>query len=537
MKKIEELFPKFNEIPNNHKLEFPIIQKEYLIDGEILQWNGEMKKVYSPIYIKERDNFNNYIGEIPNMREKESQLAFDAAFRSYNQGNGVWAKMKNDDRIECLLKFTSLIKEKREKIVSLLIWEIGKSEKDSEKEFDRTISYIYDTIDALKNLDRTSSRFVVSNDIVAQIRRAPLGVTLCMGPFNYPLNETFTTLIPSLIMGNSLIIKPPKLGVLIYRELLEAFRDSFPKGTVNIIYGSGEKIVTPIMKNENLNVLAFIGSSKVANILKKEHPRPNRLKTVLGLDAKNPAIILKDANITETVNECLLGSLSYNGQRCTAIKIIFAHEDIADKFTKNFAEAVNNIKIGLPWEEKVTITPLAEMNKGKKLNALIEDACKKGAKLENPNGGKYFLSMMKPAVLSNVTKDMDIFNVEQFGPVVPIVKYKNISEVLNYVIESNYGQQASIFGNNSDEIATLIDTLVNQVCRVNINSQCQRGPDEFPFTGRKDSAEQTLSISDSLRVFSIRTLVAAKETKENTKIIKDILKENKSNFLNTDFIL
>jgi glyceraldehyde-3-phosphate dehydrogenase (NADP+) len=93
-----------------------------------------------------------------------------------------------------------------------------------------------------------------------------------------------------------------------------------------------------------------------------------------------------------------------------------------------------------------------------------------------------------------------------------------------------------VFGKNTDVIADLIDVLVNQVCRVNINSQCQRGPDILPFTGRKDSAEGTLSVSDALRVFSIRTLVAVKENESNKQIVKEITQERKSTFLNTDFI-
>ncbi|OPZ85020.1 MAG: NADP-dependent glyceraldehyde-3-phosphate dehydrogenase [bacterium ADurb.Bin429] len=108
---------------------------------------------------------------------------------------------------------------------------------------------------------------------------------------------------------------------------------------------------------------------------------------------------------------------------------------------------------------------------------------------------------------------------------------------MHYVTESNYGQQVSIFGADSAQIAALIDPLVNQVCRVNINSQCQRGPDTFPFTGRKDSAEGTLSVSDALRVFTIRTLVAAKQTDENKRIITEIVREHQSTFLSTDFLL
>jgi glyceraldehyde-3-phosphate dehydrogenase (NADP+) len=132
---------------------------------------------------------------------------------------------------------------------------------------------------------------------------------------------------------------------------------------------------------------------------------------------------------------------------------------------------------------------------------------------------------------------MKIYREEQFGPIVPIVPFDSIDVPIEYIRSSDVGQQAGIFGTNPEEIARLVDPLVNQVCRVNINSQCQRGPDSFPFTGRKDSAEGTLSASDALRVFSIRTLVAAKESDLNKKIIGEIVKERTSNFLSTDFIL
>lgn len=132
---------------------------------------------------------------------------------------------------------------------------------------------------------------------------------------------------------------------------------------------------------------------------------------------------------------------------------------------------------------------------------------------------------------------MRVYYEEQFGPVIPILPFDKIDEPIAYMIQSSYGQQVSIFGSDPDQIARLIDPLVNQVCRVNINSQCQRGPDTFPFTGRKDSAEGTLSVSDALRVFSIRTLVAAKQTELNRQIITRIVRDHTSKFLATDFIL
>ena len=152
-------------------------------------------------------------------------------------------------------------------------------------------------------------RVEVTQGVIGQIRRGPLGVVLCMGPFNYPLNETFTTLIPALIMGNAVIFKPPRLGVLLHHPLLEAFRDAFPTGVVNTVYGDGAKVIGPLMQSGKIDVLAFIGSSRVADLLRQQHPRPHRLRCVLGLEAKNAGLILPDADLDLTVKECLTGNL------------------------------------------------------------------------------------------------------------------------------------------------------------------------------------------------------------------------------------
>jgi glyceraldehyde-3-phosphate dehydrogenase (NADP+) len=131
---------------------------------------------------------------------------------------------------------------------------------------------------------------------------------------------------------------------------------------------------------------------------------------------------------------------------------------------------------------------------------------------------------------------MKLYREEQFGPVVPVAPFDDIETALQYVVSSDHGQQVSIFGSNPDSIAALVDPLVNQVCRVNINCQCQRGPDVFPFTGRKDSAEGTLSITDALRSFSIRSMIAAKQTDESKQLLDIIATRNKSKFFTTRYI-
>jgi len=531
----KELTPQFFETD----VKIPRVdQKAYLVGGQILEWTGEMTKVFSPICYSDGSRVE--IGSYPNQDAITSMKALEAAEAAYNKGLGTWPTMSMAKRIDCMQNFVNLMKEQKRKVVRLLIWEISKNGSDAEKEFDRTVEYIEKTIEAAKELDHNASRLMTEESIIAQIRRAPLGITLCLSPFNYPLNETFTTMIPALLMGNVVIFKPAKYGILLYAPLLEAFQQAFPPGVINTIYGDGKVIIGPLMTSGKIDVLAFIGTSKVANLLKKQHPYPNRLKSVLGLDAKNPAIVLADADIDQTVKECVLGALSFNGQRCTALKILFVHRSILGQFTTKITEAVEKLYIGVPgvgMSEDAKITPLAEDNKVVWLKGMLQDALDKGAQVINPTGGYSNGTFMFPAVVCPVTPEMRLYREEQFGPIVPIVPFDDPSEVVQYVLGSNFGQQISIFGTDSWGIAQLIDPLSNQVSRININCQCQRGPDSFPFTGRKDSAEGTLSITDALKVFSIRAMVAAKATDQNKAIITRILTNRQSQFLSRDFIL
>jgi glyceraldehyde-3-phosphate dehydrogenase (NADP+) len=535
--RLDNLYPSADEIPEQFRAGPAIEQREYLVNGQLHVWQGPLAPVLSPVSLKTEAGLESVIlGSTPLMDADTAMSALDAAVKAWDRGRGVWPTMRVVDRIRHVEKFLKAMREQRDAVVKLLMWEIGKNLKDSQKEFDRTCDYIVDTINALKELDRRSSRFELEQDTLGQIRRVPLGVTLCMGPYNYPLNETFTTLIPALIMGNPVVFKPAKFGVLLIRPLLEAFRDSFPAGVINVIYGSGRETVSALMASGKIDVFAFIGTNKAASALKKLHPKPHRLRAALGLDAKNPGIVLADVNLDNAVSEAITGSLSFNGQRCTALKILFVHENVVGSFLEKFEEKLAQLKPGMPWEPGVALTPLPEPGKTEYLQGLVDDAVSKGAKVVNEGGGETHQQFFYPAVLYPVTPEMRVYHEEQFGPVVPVVAYRDLDTVIEYVLDSDFGQQLSIFGNDPKQVGRLVDAFANQVGRININAQCQRGPDSFPFNGRKNSAEGTLSVDDALRTFSIRTLVATKFQDSNKELISDIIHDRESSFLTTDYI-
>jgi glyceraldehyde-3-phosphate dehydrogenase (NADP+) len=523
-------------IPKDYQLDEMINHTEYLIDGKISSWNGKQANVYSTLLCDSKDKEPTLIGNTPEMSAEFALKALDSAHKAFNHGQGSWPTMKVYERINCMENFVDRMILKRDEIVKLLMWEIGKNLNDSIKEFDRTVEYIKDTIEEYKIIDRNGATFQNKSGVRALIRRGPLGVVLCLGPYNYPLNETFALLIPAIIMGNTTIFKPAKHGVLLIAPLLEAFKESFPPGVVNIVFGRGREIASPIMKTGKIDVLALIGHSSSAISLQDLHPQKSRLRLVLGLEAKNPGIVLKDADIDLTVKECISGTLSFNGQRCTALKILYVHEDVKDEFLDKFTKAVDELKLGLPWENTL-LTPLPEPGKPKYISDLIDDAVSKGAKILNNRGGQKQKNFVFPAVLYPVTKDMNVYEEEQFGPVIPVISFNDISKPISDMSESNYGQQVSIFGQDVDTLGPIIDSMVNLVCRVNLNSACQRGPDIYPFTGRKDSAVATLSVHDALRSFSIRTFVASKDNDLNKNILREMIDSKKSHFIRTDYYL
>jgi acyl-CoA reductase-like NAD-dependent aldehyde dehydrogenase len=538
-KKMKAIFGTPDEVPEAIRIQGTLHQTRILIDGELREWKGDFHKVYSPILIANKESGATeklQIGSYPIATTKESQEALDAAVNAYDGGRGEWPAMHINKRIQHLNRFIGEMKTQRQQIVRLIVWEIGKTVADAEKEFDRTIDYINETIRSAKQLSNHTNAFQVTQGFIGQTKRVPHGVVLCMGPFNYPLNETFTTLIPALIMGNTILFKPPKLGTLLFEPLLEAFLNCFPKGVVNTVYGRGRDIVPMLMESGKIDVLALIGSSRVADALKKMHPKSNRLKSVLGLDAKNAAIILPDADLKHTVKEVIAGALSFNGQRCTALKVLFVDKEVVDRFNQLLVEEMRHIKVGMPWQQGITITPLAEPEKPAYLQECIEDAVLKGAEILNEadGGGAIYESFVHPTVLYPVNADMRIYHEEQFGPVIPVVPFRSLSEPVEYIMNSPYGQQVSIFSRNTEDVSLLIDTLANQIGRINLNSQCQRSPDTFPFNGRKDSADGTLSVDEALIAFSVDSVVVTKQTSENEQLIKSILETGGSRRLTNE---
>lgn len=491
------------------------------VNGKKIPYTGKMIQVTSPVYDLET-NERMPIGTLPDMESDSALEALDAATAAWDQGQGAWPRMSLAARIQAIESFVAALNERRTELVNVLMWEICKSASDAAKEFDRTMEFIAASIAELKKdptVGQGFSEWGETGGVGVRVRRGPLGVMLALAPFNYPLNEMYAILIPALLMGNVAILKLPAVGGLVHVLTAEAFQRHLPPGVINFVSGSGRKTMAPIMQSGKIDVLGFIGGDRGADALISAHPHPHRLKVFAQLAAKNLGIVLADADLEAAAQQVMLGSTSYNGQRCTAIKLTLVHSSVADEFVRKLVQKVAALRVGLPWDEKVAITPLPEEGKAKAMESLIADALAKGANLINEaeGGGRVAGALMTPAIVDFVTSDMRLYHEEQFGPVVPIARFDDIAQVLRTIKESWNGQQAAIFTSDAKAAAPIVDTLSTVVGRININTQCGRSPDNVPFSGRRSSSMGTMSVAEALRAFSVETVVAYSAKDETAK--------------------
>jgi glyceraldehyde-3-phosphate dehydrogenase (NADP+) len=519
---LRSLYPEADAIPAHLRVA-PNEAPTWLVDGEVRRFDGASSPVTSRIATRQRGELTEtLLGREALLGPPEAALAIEAAERAFGGGDGEWPAAPIETRMKATLAFASAVEARTEAVAKLLQWEIGKPAAAARAEVTRSVEYIRETVRELGKL-RAADLDIQHGTAggaphFARTHRRALGVVLCVAPFNYPINELLTTVVPALLMGNVVIAKTPRFGVLANAALFEAFAGAFPRGTVGVLSGAGRSILPAIMGATRSDVagnpegvvqaLAFIGSEGAANAILRAHPTPITLHKVLGLGAKNAAVVLPDADLNAAIAAIVKGSLGFNGQRCTAEKLVFVHRSILDTFVAGVSDAVSRLKLGMPWDPGVAITPLPEDHKIEAMRALLDDALAQGATIRNEGGGRSVFSIQRPAVVAEVRAGMRLFHEEQFGPILPIAAFSDPEEVFDWHRRSPFGQQAAVWG-RPETARPLVRKLMRFVARVNVNDVCQRGPDSFGFSATDKSGFGTLSLVDALRTFSRPVLVQA----------------------------
>ena len=423
------------------------------------------------------------IGEVDAMTKDE----VDQVIRNARNAWPEWKNRCNAERMEKLYKVVDLLEEEAEPLSDLLVLEVGKDKKSAYQEVVRTADLIRFTADLAKNMKGEmipADNFPGgSKNKYAITTKEPLGVVLAISPFNYPVNLAASKIAPALVTGNVVVFKPATQGSLSGSYLAKIFHKAgVPQDVLGIVTGKGSEIGDYIIAHEEIDFINFTGSTEIGQHIAKE---AKMIPILMELGGKDAAIVLEDADLDLTASNIVAGAFSYSGQRCTAIKRVLVVNEVVDSLIKKILDKMKNLVVGNPLNSKdrFDVVPLINTSSADFVEGLIHDATGKGAKILF--GGKREDNLIEPTLLDFVTKDMRVAWEEPFGPVLPIIRVSSMEEAIMIANESRYGLQSSVFTTNINKAFEVAKKL--EVGTVQINNKTERGPDNLPFLGVKDS--------------------------------------------------
>lgn len=462
-----------------------------LVDGEwISSSSGNFIDINSPVD-------NSLVGRIPAMTVEEVDVSMESASKVQKE----WKSIPLNAKADILYKAADLLIENIDELSHVMMMEIAKDMKSCRSEVTRSADFIKFTADCAKNLygeSIPSDSFPgTKKNKISIVKREPLGVVLAISPFNYPINLAASKIAPAVIIGNSVVLKPATQGSISGLHLARIFEMAgLPKGVLNTVTGRGSEIGDYITSHKYVDFINFTGSTEVGERISKHSLM---VPLLMELGGKDAAIILEDSDLDLVADNIASGAYSYSGQRCTAVKRVLAVDKIADELVEKVKMRIEKFKIGnLLENESVDIVPLISEKSADYVSQLIADAEIKGAELVI--GGKREGNLIYPTLFDKVTTDMRIAWEEPFGPVVPIIRVKDMDEAVEIANASEYGLQGSIFTKNIYDAFNIADKL--EVGTVQINGKTERGPDNFPFLGTKSSGMGTQGIKYSIESMS-----------------------------------
>jgi len=314
--------------------------------------------------------------------------------------------------------------------------------------------------------------------------REPIGVSANIAPWNFPCSNFVWSIGQSLVSGNVVIYKSSEEVPLFGKLIEEIFNQSgLPEGVFSEVYGDGE--VGNILVNGNIDLICFTGSTNTGKYLYKVASE-KFIKAFLELGGSAPGIIFEDADIDRTIDSIFGNRFLFSGQICDGLKRLIVHESKKDEVITKLVEKVNNTKVGDSLDESTEIGPLVSEKQLLALEKQVDDAIKKGAKVEvggerlNINGGFFY----KPTVLTNISFDMNVWEDEVFGPVLPVVTFKTEEEAIKLGNDTKYGLGGFVFTEDKEKAKRV--ALALKTGMVQVNNAIYLKPSS-PFGGYKES--------------------------------------------------
>lgn len=463
------------------------------INGEWVE--GSSSEVY---HVNNPGNTNEVVGGFPLSTVEDVETAVLSSHHAFNS----WRKKPASERADYLYKFIELLDDNKERLAEALCKEQGKPYKEAFTEAVRGVKemrYVVGEAARLEGITLPSDRVGVVNNVV----RVPIGVVAAITPWNFPVLTPLRKVLPALVAGCTVVLKPASqtpLTAVILTELFE--KAGLPAGTVNLVMGSGRKVGNALVGHTLVKGVSFTGSTQVGRNINKIAAE-NFTKVQLEMGGKNPVVVADYTNLERAATEIVGSAYTNAGQRCTAISRVIVLENQAEELEKLIIEKVKALKVGNGMETDTEVGPVVSEDALTTIEGYMQTALDEGAtivtggkRLTGPvfDNGYYF----EPTVITNATPNMTVSKEEVFGPVLVIIRVESFEQAVHVANNTEYGLAASVFTDKFEWAHEFMEDVESGMIHIN-NGTVSEG--HMPFGGVKNSGQGQFSIGQTNKDF------------------------------------
>ncbi len=424
-------------------------------------------------YIENRNpaDSRELIGRFPASNAEDVNRAVEAAAAAFDQ----WRRTPAPRRAEILYKAGEILIRRKEEFARDMTREMGKVLKEARGDVQEAIDMTYFIAGEGRRLHGFTTKAELPNKY-AMCSREPIGVCGLITPWNFPMAIPSWKIMPALICGNTVVIKPAEDTPLSTYNLVEACEEAgVPAGVLNIVSGRGEEAGAALVGHPKVRLISFTGSTEVGRIVGQAAAATDKICS-LEMGGKNAVMIMEDADLDLAVEGVLWGAFGTSGQRCTAASRVIVHKKVAKRFTAGLVEAVKQLKLGNGLSDRTDVGPVINQDAVNKILGYIEigqreDKAKLlagGHRVER--GDLKYGNFVEPTVFGGVKPEMRIAQEEIFGPVVSILECRDLDHAIEITNGVRYGLSASIYTKDANRAFRALEDVQTGIFYVNAST-------------------------------------------------------------------
>jgi acyl-CoA reductase-like NAD-dependent aldehyde dehydrogenase len=400
--------------------------------------------------------------------QKASLEDVNNAVDSAEEAFESWSRTPAPQRGRILFRAARMLEERKEELARLLTIENGKILEEARGEVQEAIDMAYYAAGEGRRLLGETAPSELPEKFCMTVRR-PIGVVGLITPFNFPIAIPAWKMMPALISGNTLVLKPSSDTPLLAIELVKILSEAkVPRGVINLVTGEGGTVGAALVGNKKIRAISFTGSLDNGKWILRE--ASNDIKRVsLEMGGKNPIIVMDDANMELAVDGVLWGAFGTTGQRCTAVSRVIVNEKVLPEFQRKLEERAKRLKVGSGLDESVDVGPLINGRQLARVERYVQIGKDEGASLTLGGSRAKFLPghFFEPTIFTNVTAEMKIAQEEIFGPVLSLISAGSLEQAIEIANSVAYGLSSSIYTENMKNAFLAIEQIEAGITYVN----------------------------------------------------------------------